>query len=137
MEDVIKTNYILLIDDDEDDCLFLSHALAEVSCALRLRCIQNADHLFEVIRINKPSLIFLDLHLPKNNGLDVLKRIKNHPDYSSIPIVMWSTCNFYNDVVAAYEEGAQSYFVKPIHIKELVAEIKQVLLQIKIGVTHL
>jgi DNA-binding response OmpR family regulator len=50
---------------------------------------------------------------------------------------VWSTCNFHYDVVAAYEGGAQSYFVKPIYIKELVAEIKQVLLQNKIGVAHL
>ena len=64
MEDATVIKNILLIDDDEEDCLFLSHALAEVSCALRLRCIQNGDHLFEVIEINKPSLILLDLHLP-------------------------------------------------------------------------
>jgi DNA-binding NtrC family response regulator len=58
MGDANKIENILLIDDDEDDYLFLSQALAEVSSALRLRCIQNADHFFEAIEINKPSLIF-------------------------------------------------------------------------------
>ena len=50
---------------------------------------------------------------------------------------MWSTSNFHNNVDAAYKEGAQSYFVKPTHINALVVEIKQILLQNKIGVAHL
>lgn len=127
---------ILLVDDDVDDHLFLNKALAAVSNSIKLSSAQDADTFFEKIEINQPSLVFLDFHLPKRNGLDLLKQIKNHPNYKHIPVVMWSTCNFLNNVVASYREGAQSYFVKPAGFKELVAGVKGILLQNGIEIQH-
>jgi DNA-binding NtrC family response regulator len=119
---------ILLIDDDEDDFLFLSQALAAVSASLTLSCTQSTDHLLETIDRNQPALIFIDFYLPKRNGLDCLRQIKNHPAYKDIPVVMWSTSSV-SKAVMAETQGAPHFFQKPSCYKDLVAELKTILQQ--------
>jgi DNA-binding NtrC family response regulator len=120
---------ILLIDDDEDDCLFFKQAMTHLSSDITLICKQSADSLFETIAINKPSLIFIDMHLPKNNGIDCLRKIKTHPQFKNIPVVIWSTSSINSYVIAAYKEGAQYYFQKPCYFFELVDTFKRILKQ--------
>jgi DNA-binding NtrC family response regulator len=127
---------ILLIDDDEDDCLFLSQALAAITNSITLHCTQSADHLLESIDCNKPCLIFIDFYLPKKGGLDLLRRIKNHPGYKDIPIVMWSTSYMHSNVTAAMYEGAFTFLEKPCCYTDLVVELKSILLQNYIDVQH-
>lgn len=127
---------ILLIDDDEDDCLFLSRALAAITDGITLRCTQSADHLLESIDCNKPCLIFIDFYLPKRSGLDLLRRIKNHPGYKDIPIVMWSTSSMHSNVIAAIHEGACAFLEKPCRYTDLVVELKSILLQNFIEIQH-
>ncbi len=119
---------ILLIDDDEDDCLFLSHALAAISNNVNLSCTHTIDHLFEAISCIQPSLIFIDYYMPKRNGLDLVKQIKNHSEFKDIPVVMWSTSSVSKNVMAK-TQGVQHFFQKPCCYKELVAELKAILLQ--------
>ncbi len=120
---------ILLIDDDEDDCFLLGQALAAVSDNLYLNCTQNADHLLEIIESSKPSLIFIDLHLPKKSGLDCLKQIKNHTDYKDIPVVMWSTSSMTRMVLETDAQELPLFFQKPSCYKELIKEVRKILLQ--------
>jgi DNA-binding NtrC family response regulator len=122
----IKT--ILLIDDDEDDCLLLSQALAAVSNNVALKCTQSTDHLLETIGRNQPSLIIIDLYMPKKHGLDLLRQIKNHPEYNDIPVVMWSTSSPSKNIMAE-TQGVQHFFQKPHCYKELKRGLKSILLQ--------
>jgi len=124
---------ILLIDDDEDDCLFLSKALAAISDQIELSFKQDSDHLLETIGSIKPCLIFMDYYMPKRRGIDLLRQIKTHPGYHHIPVIMWSTSLVFNHVIEAYKEGAKAFIQKPYCYKELVSEIKGVLLLNKIG----
>jgi CheY-like chemotaxis protein len=130
---VNHTKTILLIDDDEDDCLFLSHALAAVSNNITLSCLHDVNNLFETlletIDVNKPSLIFIDFYMPKRNGLDLLRLIKKHPDYKHIPVVMWSTSCIRSNVAAAYREGAQAFVQKPSSFNQFVQELRAILKQ--------
>jgi response regulator RpfG family c-di-GMP phosphodiesterase len=119
---------ILLIDDDDDDCLLLSHALAAISNNIVLSYTQCTDHLLETIDRNRPSLILIDYYMPKRNGSDLVKQIKDHPDYKDIPVVMWSTCSVSKNVMDKIQ-GLQHFFQKPSCYKSLVAELKTVLLQ--------
>jgi DNA-binding NtrC family response regulator len=121
------TKTILLIDDDEDDCLFLRQALAAVSDNIALIYKQDTDHFLEAINASNPSLIFIDLHLPKRSGLDLLRQIKSHPDHQHIPVIMWSTSLMLNKVMAAYREGAQAFVQKPYCYTDLVAELSEIL----------
>jgi CheY-like chemotaxis protein len=61
-----------------------------------------------------PVVILLDINMPKMDGLEVLSRLKGHPECRSIPVVMLTTSAASQDVQAAYLRGANSYIVKPV-----------------------
>ncbi len=121
------TKTFLLIDDDEDDCLFLGKALAVLSDNISLSCKRNTDHLLEAIHDSNPSLIFIELHLPKRSGLDLLRQIKSHPDHKNIPVVIWSTSLMLHYVMSAYREGALAFIQKPCCLTDLVEELSEIL----------
>jgi DNA-binding NtrC family response regulator len=120
---------ILLIDDDEDDCFLLCQALAVISDGISLSCTQNTDQLLETIECNKPSLIFIDLHLPKKSGFDCLKQIKSHLDFKDIPVIIWSTSSVTRNAIGADAQELPLFFQKPSCYKELIKELRTILLQ--------
>lgn len=67
-----------------------------------------------------PVLILLDLKLPRVNGLEVLRRYKEHPIYRSIPVVVLTTSNEDRDIETAYQLGANSYIVKPVEFEKFI-----------------
>jgi len=73
-----------------------------------------------------PAVILLDLKLPKVHGLDVLKRIKAHPVFSSIPEVVVTSSAEDSDVKGAYELGVNSYIVKPVDFDKFMEVAAQV-----------
>jgi CheY-like chemotaxis protein len=62
----------------------------------------------------RPGLILLDLNLPRLDGREVLRRIKNDPQLSTIPVVVLTTSNDEEDVLSCYDAGANTYVTKPI-----------------------
>jgi two-component system response regulator len=71
------------------------------------------------------DLIILDLNLPKVHGMDVLKFLKNHPTYSSIPIIIFSTRPDSKTISEVYKNGANSFITKPTSFKEFKENINQ------------
>jgi len=67
-----------------------------------------------------PVVILLDLKLPKVSGLEVLKIIKGHPKFRTIPVVILTTSEESTDVKEAYERGANSYIVKPVDFDKFI-----------------
>lgn len=68
----------------------------------------------------RPAVILLDLKLPKVDGLDVLRRLKGHPDLRGIPVVVLTTSAESADMHIAYQIGANSYIVKPVDFDKFV-----------------
>jgi len=73
-----------------------------------------------------PVVILLDLKMPKVNGLEVLKVLKNHQQFKIIPVVVLTTSSEHSDVHAAYELGANSYIVKPVDFEKFLDVAKQI-----------
>ena len=67
-----------------------------------------------------PICILLDLRMPKMNGLEVLRRLKSHPKFSTIPVVVLTTSNEDTDIEEAYKLGCNSYIVKPVDFDKFV-----------------
>ena len=67
-----------------------------------------------------PICILLDLRMPKMNGLEVLRRLKSHSKFSTIPVVVLTTSSEDSDVVEAYKLGCNSYIVKPVDFEKFV-----------------
>ncbi len=74
----------------------------------------------------RPVVILLDLNMPKVNGLEVLKVLKNHPRFKTIPVVVLTTSSESSDFREAYKLGANSYIVKPVDFEKFLEVAKQI-----------
>jgi CheY-like chemotaxis protein len=75
---------------------------------------------------SKPNFVLLDLNLPRMNGLDVLRELRATPQLKSVPVIVFSTSRLNSDVARAYENGANSFVVKPAKFgdfRELLLEV--------------
>ena len=73
-----------------------------------------------------PALILLDLKLPKIDGIEVLRHLKGHPIYRTIPVVVLTTSAVDRDVQTAYQNGANSYIVKPVDFEKFIEVVAQI-----------
>lgn len=73
-----------------------------------------------------PSVILLDLRIPKVDGLDVLRQLKQHPIYRNIPVVVLTTSAEDRDVRRSYELGAASYIVKPVEFEKFQEVVERI-----------
>jgi len=88
----------------------------------------NGKDGLEKLKKNRPSLILLDIMMPKMNGIDVLREMKADPRYKGIPVVMLTNLSGSKDVEEALSLGAVKYIVKSKYKpKEVVAQIKEIL----------
>ena len=125
---------VLLIEDNPDDAAFFKHAFDKVGVANRLRIVRDGaealDHLFSTGNLagrgpaNRPSVVFLDLKMPKVNGLEVLRRLKSDPRTQSIPIVALSSSQEGRDLVEVYRLGGNSYIVKPMDFDKFAETVR-------------
>lgn len=75
-----------------------------------------------------PKVILLDLHLPEVNGLEVLRELKKHPKTACVPVVMLTSSQERDDILASHQGGADVYFVKPSHAREF-SHLSHILVQ--------
>jgi CheY-like chemotaxis protein len=75
----------------------------------------------------RPALVLMDVKLPKENGLSVLKKIKARPESRGIPVVMLSSSSSPVDIQSAFAEGANSYVIKPSKYNELMDQVERLL----------
>jgi CheY-like chemotaxis protein len=73
-----------------------------------------------------PICILLDLKMPKVNGLEVLRRLKHHPTFSTIPVIVLTTSTEDQDVAEAYKLGCNSYIVKPVDFDKFMDVVSTV-----------
>lgn len=121
---------ILMADDDEDDRLLARDALREAPVPATLRFVQDGGELLEYLRRERryappadappPSLVLLDLNMPRMGGMEALREIRRDPALRRIPVVVMTTSQQREDVVKSYELGANSYITKPVSFSGLV-----------------
>ncbi len=116
---------ILVIDDDVALCDLLSEYLSAEGFEVEIAC--NGEDGLEIAGKNEHDLIVLDIMLPKLNGFDVLRSIRNK---SSIPVIMLTARDEVVDRIVGLEIGADDYLGKPFNPRELVARIRAVLRRI-------
>lgn len=118
---------VLVAEDDPDDRLLLREAFAErlgddVPLVFVNDGVELIDYLVKLGENNAtlPSVILLDINMPRMNGLQALERIKAHSRMKTIPCAMLSTSNSPEMVNLAYQLGASSYFQKPATFQQMV-----------------
>lgn len=112
---------IILADDDEDDCLLFSNALSEIPIATDLTTIYNGEKLMEVLKETDdiPLMVFLDINMPRKNGLQCLNEIKQTERLKDIPVIILSTSTALYMIKQLYAAGAQYYMRKPTDYPQL------------------
>jgi len=126
----METHYILVAEDDGDDQMLFNAALKECSTDFIVNFFANGEQLIQFLdRLLsvRPCCIFLDLNMPKMDGLETLRCIKDHEQLRNIPVVMLSTSNNPSEIDTCRASGAFDFLVKPETYGKLVAMIKEVL----------
>ena len=121
---------ILMADDDEDDRLLAADALAESRLINELYFVEDGQELIDYLYHNgkyqdeaaapRPGLILLDLNMPRLDGREVLRIIKQDTSLRRIPIVVLTTSKGEEDIYRSYDLGANSYITKPVTFEGLV-----------------
>ena len=122
---------ILLVEDNPMDIDLTRRAFAKRRLANPLEVDRDGEEaLARMARWEAgeppPLVILLDLKLPKVDGLEVLRRIKTHPQFRTIPVVVLTTSAEEHDVRAAYQLGANSYIVKPVDFDKFLEVARQI-----------
>lgn len=128
---------ILLVEDNPNDIELALHALAKNNLANRILVARDGAEALDYIfctgefsdrnseRNQQPRLILLDLKLPKVDGLEVLRRLKDNDETRSIPVVMMTSSREETDVVESYRLGVNSYIVKPVDFEQFTESVRQ------------
>jgi len=123
--------FILIAEDDADDRFLLRAAFEENGFTDRLEFVENGVEALEYLRDNclhgpantLPRFILLDLNMPKKDGREVLKELKQDADLKNIPVVVFSTTNNEQEMRRCYELGANSYITKPNSFELLIKTV--------------
>jgi two-component system response regulator len=114
---------ILLIEDGEDDVFFFQHAVKKAGIANPLQVAKDGQEALDYLagtgkfadfeKYPPPTLIFLDLKLPRVMGFEVLRRIREQPEWRKLIVLVLTSSASDADMAKAYELGANAYLVKP------------------------
>lgn len=125
---------LVMVDDDEDDCLLVEAALFEAYLKCDFYCVKDGlevmDYLLRRGRYQnpdsspRPDIILLDLNLPGMNGREVLQKLKGDQRFRSIPVIVLTTSNHEEDIAFCYDIGANTYIVKEHSFAGLLAAVK-------------
>lgn len=118
--------HILLADDDEADRFIFTEAFSELKIQTIVKTVNDGDQLMEYLgnADNKmPHILFLDLNMPRKNGLECLKEIRGNEKFKDVSIAIYSTSDNEKDMEETFQGGANVYITKPADFNTL----KQVL----------
>jgi two-component system, response regulator len=127
---------ILLVEDNPSDVKLTLLAFKTANLANTVHVardgVEALDFLFgstasdDQKPLENPKLILLDLKLPRLDGHEVLKRIRNDPRTCSIPIVVLTSSGEERDVMQSYEVGANSYIIKPVDFQQFTESVRDI-----------
>lgn len=124
---------ILLVEDNEGDARLCKEALKESKMLNNLYIAKDGQEALDYVfkrgsfcNVVTPDLILLDLNLPKINGKEVLKIIKEEDETKRIPVVILTSSKAEEDIVKSYELHANSYITKPLDFNQFVEIVKEI-----------
>jgi CheY-like chemotaxis protein len=126
---------ILLAEDNPKDVELTLEALSEHNLANQVIVVKDGVEALEFLRCEGnykmrqkgiPVVLLMDLKMPRMDGLETLKAIRNDPALKMLPVVMLSSSREEQDLIRSYELGVNAYVVKPVDFKEFILAVKQV-----------
>lgn len=120
---------ILFIEDDEIEVMKLNRTLNSLELKHNFEEAQDGEMALDILKnnANLPDIIFLDLNMPKMNGIEFLRILKANDNLKYIPTVILTTSNNRKDVLECYSIGVSGYIIKPLKYDDYVTKVKAVL----------
>jgi len=125
---------ILLVEDNADDELLALRALKKTSITNEVVVARDGQEALDYVFAQGkyadrdpeqlPKVVFLDLKLPKLDGLEVLQRIRSNERTRCLPVVMLTSSDEVQDIQRGYDSGVNSYISKPVDFDEFVSQVK-------------
>jgi len=119
---------IYLLEDDESIQRFVVYALMQTG--FDARGFSSPSEFWSALKEEKPELLLLDIMLPEEDGISVLKKLRSNTDTEDLPIIILTAKSSEYDKVSGLDAGADDYLTKPFGTMELVSRIKAVLRRI-------
>jgi CheY-like chemotaxis protein len=119
---------ILLVEDDPDHEVLTIRALKKANVANEIRIARDGSEAVEVLfgaEGLRPQVILLDLKLPKIDGLEVLRRVRENEATRMLPVVILTSSDEERDVVRSYQLGVNSYIRKPVNFNDFAEATRQ------------
>jgi len=132
MKTIIKN--ILLVDDSDNDVTLIKAALKDTHFGNEIIVAEDGEEAVDFLYKRgkfrdysggEPIFILLDINLPLMNGIEVLKIIRSVPEYNTIPVIMLTSSQDPYDLKECYENGANSFVVKPVSINDFISVVKE------------
>ena len=124
---------VLLVDDDDADIALITEAFATHHAPVRLHTAVDGVEALAFLRREgghrgapRPDLILLGLNMPRMDGREVLAVVKADPDLGAIPVVVFTTSQRGEDVVASYTRHANAYVTKPLDLDAFDAAVNKI-----------
>lgn len=118
---------ILLVEDNPDDVVLTLRAFRKSNIANQIIVARDGEEALDLLlgeKQIKPSVVLLDLKLPKIEGLEVLRRIRENSATKLIPVVILTSSREENDLITGYQSGANSYIRKPVDFERFIEAVK-------------
>jgi two-component system response regulator len=117
---------ILLVEDNPDDVLLTLRAFTKSHIHNEIVVATDGEEALQKLFPDdgpplRPALILLDIKLPKVDGLEVLRRVREHDSTAALPVVVLTTSNEERDIVASYRLGANSFVRKPVVFSDFLS----------------
>ena len=119
---------IYIVEDDKNISEIESYALK--NSGYHVDTFENARLFWDRVQDRRPDLVLLDIMLPDSDGMEVLKKMRRHPDTKRIPVIMVTAKSTEIDKVKGLDNGADDYITKPFGIMELISRVKAILRRI-------
>ncbi|MBO6605699.1 response regulator [Psychroserpens sp.] len=120
---------ILLIEDDTIEVMKLNRATSSLNMNHQIIEAKNGEVALELLKDHSalPDIILLDLNMPKINGIEFLRILKNDDRLKYIPTIILTTSNNQKDLLECYKIGIAGYVLKPLKYEEYVSKIEKLL----------
>ena len=126
----MKAIHILLVEDNEGDILLTKEAFEDAKLLTRLSVARDGKEAVDFLHkvgffknAETPDMLLLDVNLPKKNGHEVLKLIKQDRKLKHIPVIMFTTSSSEIDINLSYQNHANCYITKPVDVNEFLSVI--------------
>lgn len=124
---MINTRPVLLVEDDSIDAMTVKRALLDLGLQTLIVRSTNGEEALQYLRDDtseKPSIILLDLNMPKMNGIEFLRIIKSDENLKTIPVIVLTTSKEDHDVIDSFELSVAGYMIKPVDYKQFVEAMR-------------